>query len=288
MDSIYIFVLFLVVIILVILIVALCTQNTSPTSSTDIPSSVINSRNMTFSESLASMNSKTSFPFEVFIINLDRKTERYTYVSDQLDKLGITNYQRVSAVDGFHISKEELMKYGLGHNMSIRQGIAGCAASHISLWKHILDNKLDWTLILEDDAHFHPNFTELFPSYWKEIPANAKIIFPGYCGGDDVKNNDQLVIEKSVMCLQAYMINHESAKYLLDNLLPMDQSIDIVIENHFAKHPGSYIFNDRVTIDGIRPMDYKEQNGNRCMFDGIVYQNRKDQGSTIHKHETIF
>src|SRR5690606_36161651 len=96
---------------------------------------------------------QNTFPFSVYIINLDRKPERFLYVSSQLDNLGIKNYKRWSAVDGFNTSKDKLMQYGITETLTNRQGLAGCASSHLSLLRYIRDNKMDWTLILEDDAH---------------------------------------------------------------------------------------------------------------------------------------
>lgn len=235
-----------------------------------------------------SINPTKPFPFNVFILNLDRKPERYKYVKGQLNKLGIKKYKRISATDGFNRSSSSLTKYGLTYNFSTRKGLAGCAASHIKLWKYIAKYKLNWTLILEDDAHLHPNFVELFDHYWKEVPNDAKIVFPGFCTDETTEQSSQLVIKKSVMCLQGYLINHHGAKYLLDNIFPIDDPIDICIDKLFQNNPGSYIFNGNVTINGIRPNDYKESNGRRCMFNGIIYQNHEEAGSTIHQINTVF
>lgn len=230
---------------------------------------------------------ENQFEFPIFIINLDRKPERYSYVTNQLDSLGLSNYQKISGVDGFQSERNELVAYGLQYEFTERRGLAGCAASHIKVWQHIVDKKLDWCLVLEDDAHFHPDFVTLFPQYWNKVPKNAKIVFPGYCT-DENNLPSTTIVEKSVMCLQAYMISQQGAKYLLDNLLPIEDPIDIVIDKHFSNHPGSYIFNGNVMVNGIRPNDYKEANGRRCMFNGIVYQNHEEQGSTIHQYDTVF
>lgn len=238
-------------------------------------------------ETLDAITGET-FPFETYVINLDRKPERYKYVSEQLNQLGIKNYKRVSAVDGFNGDPNEMLKLGVSQQLIDKgKGLAGCAASHLSMWRHIADDKLDWTLILEDDAHFHPDFIKLFPEYWKNVPKDAIIVFPGYCC-EDFKNNSSLVISNNVMCSHGYMINWKGARYLLDALIPIKEPIDIVISNHFKRIPGSYIFNGNAVINGIRPNDYKESNDSRCMFNGIIYQNRKDQGSTIHGPETVF
>lgn len=229
-----------------------------------------------------------SFPFPVYVINLDRKVERYLYVREQLEKMGITKFIRVSGIDGFLVNPDKLVNIGVTHGLTERRGLAGCAASHIKIWKHIAENKMGWTLILEDDAHFHPDFMRLFSKYWKHVPKNAKIVFPGFCSAPETEYTNKIVIEKAVMCLQGYMISWRGAKYLLDNLLPIGLPVDIVIDNHFKEVGGSFIFNGNINIDGIRPNDYKEVNGRKCMFNGIIYQNHEEQGSTIHRMETVY
>lgn len=232
-------------------------------------------------------DSKSKFPFKTYIINLDRKPERYKYVSSHIEKIGIHNHVRWPAIDGFYTSPDFFKNIGFSDELSNRQGIAGCAASHVTLWKHLAEQDSDWTLILEDDAHFHPKFMDLFYEYWNSVPGDAKIIFLGHCG-TDITDDTTLVIKDAVMCLHAYIINGEGAKYLLHNLKHMHEPIDIEIIKHFKSvGTGSYIFNGNVTVRGICPNDYKIANDNKCEFDGVVYQNKQEYGSTIHKIETV-
>ena len=224
----------------------------------------------------------------VYVISMKRTPHRYEYVTTQLRKLGIKNYKQWEAVDGFNTSEDELVKYGVTPKLAKRKGIAGCAASHISLWKHIRDNKLGWTLIIEDDAHFHPEFNKLFAHYWNRTPKDGKMVFPGFCVDTQGNSCKHAVIDKSVMCTHGYMVNSDSAKYLLDNIVPMDEPIDIMIAKHFRRRSGSYIFNDKYSVNGICPEDYRKENGKKCMFNGIIFQNHKEMGSVIHGPETVY
>lgn len=270
----YTIIIIAVVIVAIYIISVLSSQSSSPTQ-------------VTMATEPISLDPST-FPFPIYIINLDRKPERYDYVRNQLDAMGITGYERISAVDGFHTSTEDLVQFGVTPELTARGGIAGCASSHIKVWRLIAERKLDWTLILEDDAHFHPNFLELFHAYWKHVPKTAKIIFPGYCVDAAVEQTSNAIIERAVMCLQGYMLSWEGAEYLLNQIVPINDPIDIAIDHHFQKAGQSYIFNGNATVDGIRPNDYKEANGRRCMFNGIIYQNHQEQGSTIHTVDTVF
>lgn len=299
MDEYLIYIIYAcLIILLIILLIFLCTYGTTAPSSvsTDNFNNVDNltttpaeiSRSMQIDNNIDEPASDDKFPFPIYIVNLDRKPERYSYVKDQLDKMSITNYNRISAVDGFNMGREELNNFGLTYELTERKGIAGCASSHIQIWNLIANNKMGWTLILEDDVNFHPNFVKLFNKYWKKVPREAKIVFPGFCADSSVEQTQDAVIQKGVMCTHAYIISWQGAQYLLDNLLPMSEPIDISIVEHFRERGGSFIFNGNIIVDGIRPNDYKESNGRRCMFNGIIYQNHEEQGSTIHGPETVF
>lgn len=230
---------------------------------------------------------ENTFPFQTFIINLDRKPERYKYVSEQLNKFKIYNYSKWVATDGFKVKDEEMLEIGVSQTLINKgRGLAGCASSHMKLWKHIADNNLDWVLILEDDAHFHPQFMNLFHQYWNKTPKNSKIIFPGWCTQEN--GSVDPIIESSCMCLHGYMINGINAKYLLNNLPEMDEPIDIIITEYFRNRSGIVMFNGNANMNGIRPNNYKFAGGRCCMFNGIIYQNHEQQGSTIHKEETVF
>lgn len=240
----------------------------------------------TINQSPKLMNADDNFDYPVYVINLERKIERYNYVISQLEKLGITNYNRWLATDGFVETPEQMEQNGMTPEFSKRQGLPGCASSHVRLWKHIAKNKMGWTLILEDDAHFHPQFNELFPAYWRNVPVDALIVFPGHCCGKSI--NNELIVSQSVMCNHGYMISSVGAQYLLDNILPMNDPVDIAIVEHFRNRRGSYIFNGQASINGIVPDDYKNSQNGKCTFDGIIYQNQEEYGSTIHNFNTVF
>ena len=165
------------------------------------------------------------------------------------------------------------------------RGDSGCSSSHIKLWKYIHENELDWILILEDDANFHPNFKDIFYRYWNDVPQDAYIVYPGHDGTGKIDFPFiKTVLNKSPMCCcHGYMINHKGAKYLLDNILPTKLPIDMSMAILFKKDKskGVYIFNDKVTIDGIKLSSHKKQNGKKCEFEGIIYQNQEEYKSTI-------
>ena len=230
------------------------------------------------------------FPFHTFVINMDKNPERYAYVEQQLQTLGMTQYTRWPALDGFNATPETFAAHGITPGFMKRKGLAGCAGSHIALWRHIRDNQLPWCLILEDDVHFHPDFVPLFREYWQHVPQQAKIIFPGHCCAWIVQRRHMPINLAIPLCLHSYLLSFEGAQMLLDGILPVHNDIDVVLRDFWRMHSpfSAVLFNGNASIASIRPHDYKETNKQICSFEGIVYQNRKEYGRTLIQPNTVF
>jgi glycosyl transferase, family 25 len=217
----------------------------------------------------------------IIIINMDNQPARYQYVTNQLDSLGLTNYERFTAIDGSKMTQEDLDKLKLSSSY-LRKSELGCAASHLTIWKKILDEKRDWTLILEDDVTFHPDFTILFKVYWEHTPA-------GYYMFNESSKNKNIILETGVEFLHGYLINWQGAKKLLDNIssiyIPIDDVLFLYFKfnkmNSLHSQFKSYIFNGNAMPlnDNIIPNEYK--NRHNLTGSGIIYQNRNEFTSTL-------
>lgn len=121
--------------------------------------------------------SENTFPFEMFIINLERSPDRYNYITNHVSELGLHNFSRWPGVDGSTADVKTMISEGVNpHIANNVKGAAGCTLSHIRLWRHIVKNKLahsQWVLVL-DDANFHPMFINLFWQYWNQVPKLPK------------------------------------------------------------------------------------------------------------------
>jgi GR25 family glycosyltransferase involved in LPS biosynthesis len=223
---------------------------------------------------------KKQFLYQTYVINMDKNPERYEYVVAQLKKQSIHPI-RFPAVNGKEVSISTMVDLGVTPGLTVSRPHAGCASSHLKLWRMLADNNSDWVLVLEDDVNFHPQFSKVFSAYWKKVPKDAMIVYLGYCCGWFDHTTSSPVIPLLTACLHAYMINGHGARTLLNNILPVDKPIDLAVMDYFRNHPGSYVFNGYIPMNNIRPMDYAKDKENECMFEGIVFQNRKQHKSTI-------
>jgi GR25 family glycosyltransferase involved in LPS biosynthesis len=144
------------------------------------------------------------------VINLERRLDRWQSIDKALREKGIKHHTRFNAVDGTKIAMNNFIKNLFRNNdFNYRQGVVGCALSHIQLWQELLNSKDDYMVILEDDIeladdfesklnvalhhmHQHPyidlNFLGYF--YWKGKPEKSNnypemklINIPEYMGG---------------------------------------------------------------------------------------------------------
>ncbi len=112
--------------------------------------------------------------FTTFVINLNKDTERMSFMAQQLDQIGI-KYRRHAAVLGkeYKYTKEEydevLSIKTNGYTML--PGEIGCALSHAQVLQKIIEESIPYTLVLEDDVLLPENFKAIIE---KEIISNKE------------------------------------------------------------------------------------------------------------------
>jgi len=99
---------------------------------------------------------------KAYAINLARSQDRRSHILRQLSRTGI-GYELVEAVDGreLDLADTSLFDPALVCQDTFRPGAAGCALSHLKVYRKILDDDLDHALVLEDDAMLPDDAPEL-------------------------------------------------------------------------------------------------------------------------------
>lgn len=96
----------------------------------------------------------------VFLINLDRSTDRLARCAPLLDRLGLP-WERVPGVEGKRLPPEQLAAlnpHPAPHGEWFRPltpGEIGCFLSHLRCWQLIEERGLDCAIVLEDDFDVH-------------------------------------------------------------------------------------------------------------------------------------
>lgn len=158
------------------------------------------------------------------VINLDRNPERWVICEERIKEVGFTNYKRVAGVDGKD-SKQLEDGWKELNNPKFAEwdkefvsypGKQGCFLSHFKIWKEILDNKIPYMVVLEDDVLFHPKWKEIAPAYLEGTPKDFDIIYMG----SQIEFNSQFHIDRGpVFCTHAMVLSYEGVKKIYDLLL---------------------------------------------------------------------
>lgn len=98
----------------------------------------------------------------IWLINLDRDTERRAAMETQLNALGLP-FTRFPAIYGKdHADKlakrADTAAYARNMGNPILPGKMGCYASHVAVWEAFIASDHKLALILEDDVVFHDDF----------------------------------------------------------------------------------------------------------------------------------
>ena len=92
--------------------------------------------------------------FKTRIVNLDSRPERWEKIPPEMDKIGITDYERFSAFEN---------------------GSAGSVKSHIEVLKNVSGN----LLVCEDDVCFIDQAREIFELAVSELPEDWDMLYLG-------------------------------------------------------------------------------------------------------------
>ncbi len=90
-----------------------------------------------------------------FVLNLDSASARLAHISRQADRIGLALH-RIPGVDGLNVPAQLRPMFfdeaSATPASPLMPGEIGCYASHLLAYEQILEQGLDWALILEDDV----------------------------------------------------------------------------------------------------------------------------------------
>jgi GR25 family glycosyltransferase involved in LPS biosynthesis len=200
----------------------------------------------------------SAYPFDgVFVLNLDRRADRWRHTQAQLRRAKIPAelVTRVPGVDGAALCSsaeqvQQLVRDGVLtaqaakrmldvpardklFGMDLTPGAVGCALGHRAIWQRIVERRLRCALILEDDVEFHPAMARTFAERWRHVPPDWQLV---YLGGVDLLRDGKpprpfladgvRYAYKGHRELTAYVLHADSAQRCLDMTRPMTWQID--------------------------------------------------------------
>lgn len=184
----------------------------------------------------------------IWIINLDKSIDRMSRIKKNFDKYGI-KFNRFSAIYGKNLSKRYIKNNVnfLCKSVLCNYGTIGCAISHKTLWKQLIDSNEDFYIIFEDDIEIN---NKTFDIINKIIPflnnkeldidyINLNCINSGYLIHKTKFSIDNYEFSKPYLPLlcNSYIITKKGACKLIDAINKTIYHVDfeILMVNLFKK-----------------------------------------------------
>ena len=136
--------------------------------------------------------------FKTYIVNLDRRPDRWENFIKNAKDLDFLNYERFSAVDGKLIkNSSQLQQIFESNDYYMRRGMVGCLLSHVKIYTELINSEYDYFTVLEDDVEFTPDFKNKYDNIMSQVNnKNWDLIFLGHHVRDTRRQADELVKDK--------------------------------------------------------------------------------------------
>ncbi|XP_011498095.1 PREDICTED: glycosyltransferase 25 family member isoform X2 [Ceratosolen solmsi marchali] len=189
----------------------------------------------------------------IYMINLFRRPERRRRMLACFDELGI-KAEVINAIDGRTLNESILNSWNIKimpgykdpyHKRPMTMGEVGCFLSHYIVWNKILEDNHMYTLVMEDDVKFEPYFRQKLTFILQELQHFKSDWDLVYLGRKQMQKDPENVVNGSQYLVYAgysywtigYMLSANGARKLIDakpleNLIPVDEFIPIMYNNH--------------------------------------------------------
>lgn len=174
-----------------------------------------------------------------YVINLDRSPDRRAHIAAEFGKTGI-DYEIVSGVDGRDLDLHDPRTIDPSSlEMSwFRPGVAGCALSHLSVYRTILADGLDRALVVEDDVTLSADLRTLVDALAPHL-VGAEVALLNYDSNntclmssrdaESLPSSRLLALPIDVyqpVSAAAYVITREACERMEKSILPMRAMAD--------------------------------------------------------------
>ena len=213
--------------------------------------------------------------YQIYVINMSSSKDRLDYISNQLEQQNLS-FKRIPGID--IKDKQDLKnKYysekrnKLNYHKPLTDGEIGCYIAHRNAWKAILNDDVDFGLVLEDDAFLKDNLKFILNNLhslkteWDVLKLADLSISPRKSINIEKfhKFDVQSYIKPPTLCI-AEVITKEGAKVLLNLSNTFGRPVDV--DKQWFRFKG-------LKINGIKPYPVNCNNQFKSEIDSI--QNRK-------------
>lgn len=189
---------------------------------------------------------------KTYVINLEASKERKVYMDSVLKEFGTLDIEYIKAVDGRNMSIEEKNKYfdrkkfKKRNSIEVRDGEIGCTLSHQKCYRKIVNENIEYALILEDDIEICGDLNNaiILVDRFLKTEEPMVILLSGrywYTSKKSIDNNHKLTNVYDAFLTHSYLINNSAAKLLIED------------KPYILADDWMYIKNKGVRIKAIQP-----------------------------------
>lgn len=183
---------------------------------------------------------------KIFVINLDKSTERLSHMTSQLDRLGYA-WERFPAFGPARVedtARDLALPLLHGACTTPEKGVA---LSHYAIWNRMIDEGIDHALVLEDDVHFCHEAKKHLDSINETIASGLQydiIKIETFLAGifvdrEGIRLADQAGLHRlrsNHGGAAAYIISREGCRKMIERLATADRAIDLVMFDGDLEH----------------------------------------------------
>jgi glycosyl transferase, family 25 len=174
-----------------------------------------------------------------YVVNLARSPDRRSHITRELRKTSV-EYEIVTAVDGRELDMTDTTLIDPSYLVTgiFPEGSAGCALSHLGIYRKIIEDGLDVALILEDDVVLPEDLNKLSQEVSKHLTGAEAAMLSVDCpdpvqlsheGAIRLSGGRQLALPIDISqprSTGAYLITREACERMIGLLLPIRANAD--------------------------------------------------------------
>ncbi|MBT0586744.1 glycosyltransferase family 25 protein [Alteromonas oceanisediminis] len=178
------------------------------------------------------------------VINLKRSSDRLAQLQQQFDRQNMA-FTRIDAVDGKSLSQADIAAVydgqGGHYHKPLNAGEIGCYLSHRRAWQSIVDNQLDFAIVLEDDITLtgdlrqYLTVLESMPNDWDYIKLAGHSRTRQVIHVSDWQGHQRVVYAKTPARTCAQAVSLDGARKLLANSVSIARPVDIDLQHWWEK-----------------------------------------------------
>ncbi|XP_053863365.1 inactive glycosyltransferase 25 family member 3 [Malaclemys terrapin pileata] len=212
---------------------------------------------------------------EIFLISLVRRPDRRQRMLSSLYELEIDPLV-VDAVDGSALNSSDIKILGVDllpgyydpfSGRTLTKGEVGCFLSHYYIWKEIVAQGLEKSVVFEDDVRFEAYFKVRLTRLMEELEWAQLDWDLIYLGRKQVNSDDEepvedvrnLVVAEYSYWTLAYIISQRGAQKLiaaepLSKMLPVDEFLPIMSDKHPNEDYKQHFANRDLLVYSVHPL----------------------------------